>query len=82
MLKRNDHYGSDSIELDPFQIARIRILDPSQSLFQFEDPERYSLKKACFQLTTDLSWHEIPICITVSISLYGSVPLLVLPMNP
>ena len=40
MLKRNDHYGSDSIELDPFQIARIRILDPSQSLFQFEDPER------------------------------------------
>jgi len=28
-------------ELDPFQIARIRILDPSQSLFQFEDPERF-----------------------------------------
>ena len=40
LLKRNDHYESDSIELDPFQIARIRILDPSQSLFQFEDPER------------------------------------------
>jgi hypothetical protein len=32
LLKRNYHYGSDSIELDPFQIARIRILDPSQSL--------------------------------------------------
>ena len=29
---------SDSIELDPFQIARIWILDPSQSLYQFEDP--------------------------------------------
>ena len=27
--------------MDPFQIARIRILDPSQFLFfQFEDPER------------------------------------------
>jgi hypothetical protein len=41
LLKRNNHYGSNSIELDPFQIARIRILDPSQSLFQFEDPERF-----------------------------------------
>jgi hypothetical protein len=40
LLKRNDHYEVDSIELDPFQIARIRILDPSQSLFQFEDLER------------------------------------------
>jgi hypothetical protein len=45
LIKRNNHYRSDSIELDPFQIEVIRILGPSQTLFQFEDPER------CFQFS-------------------------------
>ena len=65
LLKRNDHYGSDSIELDPFQIARIRILDPSESLFQFEDPERcFHSHLRIFAISEYFLFHFSMICLT------------------
>jgi len=66
LLKNNDHYESDSIELDPFQIARIRILDPSQSLFQFEDPERcFHSHLRIFAISEYFRFHFSMICLSI-----------------